>query len=144
GFPDWLLAKCGPAVRQDAEPYLTYVKRYYGEVARQLRGRLWRDGGPVIGIQLDNELRDNPEHLLTLKRIARGLGLDVPYYTMTGWDRARVPAGGEILPLFGGYPDGFWIDGTGRDQAGRKQYFFGLERDDSMVGDDLRKKPGMP
>ncbi|HEX3730331.1 MAG TPA: beta-galactosidase, partial [Opitutaceae bacterium] len=145
GFPDWLLAKCGPAVRQDAGPYLTYVKRYYGEVARQLRGRLWKEGGPVIGIQLDNELRNNPEHLLTLKRIATGLGLDVPYYTMTGWDRARVPPGGGILPLFGGYPDGFWIDGVaGWDQAGRKQYFFGLERDDSMVGDDLRKKPGMP
>ncbi len=144
GFPDWLLAKCGKAVRQDAEPYLTYVRRYYGEVARQLRGRLWKDGGPVIGIQLDNELR-NPGHLLTLKRIAVGLGLDVPYYTMTGWDRAQVPPGGELLPLFGGYPDGFWISGVADwDRNGRKQYFFGLERDDSIVGEDLKKKPGAP
>jgi beta-galactosidase len=145
GLPDWLLAKCGPDVRQDKEPYLTYVRSYYTEIAAQLHGLLWKDGGPVVGLQLDNELRNNPQHLLTLKRLARAAGLDVPLYTMTGWDRAQIPPGGELLPLFGGYPDGFWIAGVSDwDRAGRKQYFFGLERDDSIVGDDLRRRPGAP
>lgn len=145
GFPDWLLAKCGKNVRQDSEPYLGCVRRYYAEVARQLQGLLWKDGGPVVGIQLDNELRNNPQHLLTLKRLAREAGIDVPLYTMTGWDRARVPDGGELLPLFGGYPDGFWIDGVSDwDRGGRKQYFFGLEHDDSTVGADLHRRPGPP
>ena len=143
GFPVWLLAKCGKDVRQDAEPYLTYVRQYYSQIFQQLHGLLWKDGGPVIGIQLDNELRNNPGHILTLKRLAREAGFDVPLYTMTGWDRARIPPGGEVLPLFGGYPDGFWIDGVSDwDRAGRKQYFFGLEHDDSIVGADLRKRPG--
>jgi len=145
GFPDWLLAKCGPDVRRDAEPYLTYVRRYYAEIFRQLQGQLWKDGGPVVGVQLDNELRNNPEHILTLKRLAREVGFDVPLYTVTGWDRARLPPGGEVLPLFGGYPDGFWIDGVADwDRAGRKQYFFGLEHDDSIVGPDLQKRAGAP
>ena len=145
GLPDWVLAKCGHDVRQDAEPYLTYVRRYYTEISRQLQGFLWKDGGPVIALQLDNELRDNPGHLLTLQRIAREVGLESPLYTMTGWDRARIPPGGGILPLFVGYPDGFWIDGVADwDRAGRKQYFFGLEHDDSIVGADLKKRPGTP
>jgi beta-galactosidase len=64
---------------------------------------------------------------------------------MIGWDRAQVPPGGGILPLFGGYPDGFWIDGVSDwDRAGRKQYFFGLEHDDSIVGADLKQRPGTP
>ncbi len=143
GLPDWLLARCGPHVREDAEPYLTYVRRYYAEIARQLRGLLWKDGGPVIGVQLDNELRNNPGHILTLKRMALELGLDVPLYTMTGWDGARIPPGGEVIPLFGGYPDGFWIKGVADwDRAGRRQYFFGLGHDDSTVGDDLKRLPG--
>ncbi len=143
GLPDWLLARCGRDVRLDAEPYLNYVRRFYAQIFQQLHGLLWKDGGPVIGVQLDNELRNRPEHILTLKRLAREAGLDVPLYTMTGWDGARIPPGGEVIPLFGGYPDGFWIKGVGDwDRAGRRQYFFGLERDDSIVGDDLRKRPG--
>ncbi len=144
GFPDWLLQKCGRNVRRDAEPYLTYVRRFYGETSRQLRGLLWKDGGPVIGTQLENELTRDPGHILTLKNLARELGLDVPLYSMTGWMRAQVPAG-EVLPVFGGYPDAFWVKQT-TDWAreSRQHYFFGLERDDSTIGADLQKKPGMP
>jgi hypothetical protein len=145
GFPDWLLQKCGKDVRKDAEPYLTYVRRFYTEIGKQLQGLLWKDGGPVIGVQLENEYHGSPSHMLTLKKLARELGFDVPLYTMTGWDRVRVPEGDEFIPVFGGYPDGFWVasvDGWARDS--RKQYFFGLERDDSTVGSDLMKKPGMP
>jgi len=38
---------------------LTYTG-FTHKVARQLEGLLWKDGGPVIGIQLENELADNP------------------------------------------------------------------------------------
>ena len=45
-------------------------------------------------------------YLLTLKRIARSLGVDVPFYTMTGWS-GRIPQEG-LLPLTGAYADGYW------------------------------------
>ena len=140
GFPDWLLEKCGKAVRQDAEPYLTYVRRLYGEISRQLEGLLWKDGGPVIGIQLENELLRNAPHIRTLKRLARAAGLEVPIYTMTGWGPAEVPDG-EVIPVFGGYPDAFWdrqVSGWARNS--RKHYFFSALRDDNTIGADLNQR----
>ena len=61
------------------------MKILYGQIAGQLSGLLWKDGGPVIGIQFENEYSGPAEHLLTLKKIAREAGLDVPLYTRTGW-----------------------------------------------------------
>lgn len=140
GFPDWLLIKCGEEVRKAAQPYLTYVERFFHEIARQLKGLLWKDGGPVIGIQLENELTWDPGHILTLKNLARQAGFDVPLYTMTGWGPAQVPAD-EVIPLFGGYPDAFW-DRQVEDwsRSSRKHYFFSQLRDDHTIGADLRKR----
>jgi beta-galactosidase len=140
GFPDWLLARCGARVRQDDPTYLSLVRSWYGEVARQLQGLLWKDGGPVIGIQLENELLDNPAHLVTLKDLARDCGLEVPLYTMTAWGPAQIPAGDELLPIFGGYADAAW-DRQSDDWArsSRKHYFFSPIRDDNAIGADLLK-----
>lgn len=141
GFPDWLVQKCGQQVRRDAPLYLDYARRFYTEIARQLEGLLWKDGGPVIGIQLENELADNPTHILTLKKLAREAGLDVPLYTMTGWGPAQVPVD-EVLPVFGGYPDTFWdrqVESWSR--ASRKHYFFTPIRDDNAIGEDLLSRP---
>jgi beta-galactosidase len=108
GLPDWILQK-GWKTRTDDPNYLKKVRILYGEIAAQLKGLLWKDGGPVIGIQLENEYGGPAEHLLTLKSIAREVGLDVPLYTRTGWPALRTPMPvGEILPLFGAYAEGFW------------------------------------
>ena len=108
GLPDWLLKK-GWATRSNDTNYLAAVKGFYGEIARQLSGLLWKDGGPVIGIQLENEYSGPAEHLLTLKRLAREAGLDVPLYTRTGWPSLSTPMPfGEIVPLYGVYAEGFW------------------------------------
>jgi hypothetical protein len=113
GLPDWVLAQ-GPTRVNDAA-YLASVNRWYLEVGKQLNGLLWKDGGPVIGIQLENEysLRGpgaGEEHILKLKELALKNGLDVPLYFVTGWDNAVVPRG-AVLPLFGGYPSAPW-DGS--------------------------------
>jgi beta-galactosidase len=139
GFPDWMVAKCGTHMRQDDTQYLAYVKNFYSQVSLQLAGLLWKDGGPVIGVQLENELLQNADHILTLKHLARQVGIDVPLYTMTGWGPAQVPQD-EVIPLFGGYPDAFWdrqVDGWSR--GSRKHYFFSLLRDDNTIGADLNK-----
>jgi len=108
GLPDWLLKKGFP-VRSDDPGYLAEVRGLYGQIAAQLHGLLWKDGGPVIGLQLENEYGGPGAHLLTLKRLAREAGLDVPLYTRTGWPELKTPLPfGEILPLYGAYAEGFW------------------------------------
>jgi hypothetical protein len=108
GFPDWLLDR-GWRLRSDDPNYLEKVRILYGQIASQLEGLLWKDGGPVIGIQLENEYGGPAEHLITLKDIARKVGLEVPLYTRTGWPSLRTPIPfGQILPLYGVYAEGFW------------------------------------
>jgi hypothetical protein len=54
GLPDWMLAK-PMEVRSNDEKYLYYVKRLYNEIGKQLNGLYYKDGGPIIGIQIENE-----------------------------------------------------------------------------------------
>ncbi len=110
GLPDWVLKRS--AVRRNDPIYLEEVKSFYSQIAVQLHGLLWKDGGPIIGIQIENEYRGSgpgsgTEHIITLKRMAVALGLDVPLYTVTGWDGAAVPLT-EVLPVYGGYTDAPW------------------------------------
>lgn len=54
GLPDWLMSKPF-SVRSNDAGYLTYVERLYKQIGHQLRGLLFKEGGPVWGIQLENE-----------------------------------------------------------------------------------------
>lgn len=54
GLPDWLYGRPFEVRSNDPE-YLEYVDKLYGEIAHQLNGMLYKDGGPVIGVQLENE-----------------------------------------------------------------------------------------
>lgn len=108
GLPDWILDR-GFETRSLAPTFLRYTRRLYEAIASQLKNLLWKDGGPVIGIQVDNEYAGPGEYLIELKRIAREVGLDVPIYTRTGWPSTATPVPfGELLPLFGAYAEGFW------------------------------------
>jgi len=54
GLPDWLLGK--PLnIRINDPLYLSYVEKLYVEIAKQLKGLYYQDGGPIIGIQIENE-----------------------------------------------------------------------------------------
>jgi beta-galactosidase len=53
-IPDWLYGR--PInIRTDDPSYLSIIKRYFGEISAQLNGKFYKDGGTVIGIQLENE-----------------------------------------------------------------------------------------
>ncbi|MDX8339371.1 beta-galactosidase [Draconibacterium sp. IB214405] len=54
GIPDWLYGRAFEIRSNDPE-YLAYVDILYGQIANQIEGLLFKDGGPVIGIQLENE-----------------------------------------------------------------------------------------
>ena len=111
GFPNWL-QKMGDdkvfELRRDNPGYLGYVTKLYGQIGQQTKGLLWKDGGPVIAIQLENEYSGPTQHLMTLKQIARDAGMDVPLYTCTGWGSGGAAPFGEIVPFSGSYVDGFW------------------------------------
>lgn len=108
GLPAWLLDEpC--EVRTNDAIYIAHVEKFYKAIAGQVEGLLWKDGGPIVGVQIENEYHGAPEHLLTLKEIAITAGFDVPFYTRTGWPAMTGPIPfGELLPLHGGYAEGFW------------------------------------
>ena len=56
GIPDWLYGRTFEIRSNDPE-YLAYVDRLYGEIAQQIEGELYKDGGPIVGIQLENEFQ---------------------------------------------------------------------------------------
>jgi len=135
GVPDWVVNSM-PTRSNDAQ-YMALVEKLYREIGLQLTGQLWKDGGRVIGIQLENEYNlDGPgqgkAHIAALKQLALKAGLDVPYYTVTGWDGTIYPHG-EVTPVFGGYPDEPW--GTSTTELPPKEtYAF---RFDTRVSGDL-------
>ena len=139
GFPDWVKAKpwAFPAdwkLRSSHPDFMAAVKQFYAQIGAQVKGQMWKDGGPVIGIQIDNEYGGPVEWLLTLKEFARECGLDAPLYTMTDWIPLATPLPpGEFLPMGGAYPDCFWdtsmisnpFGGSYRFQRKRASYDMG-------------------
>lgn len=128
GMPDWLFGRPFE-VRSNDEGYLTYVRRLYAEIGLQVKGLLYREGGPVIGTQIENEHNhssaqwglttginnmwlnggsDGNEHMLLLRDLAVEAGIDTPIYTCTGWGGATTPVP-DMLPLWGGYAYWPWI-----------------------------------
>ena len=138
GFPDWVQAHKDWKLRSTDTNFLAATKILYGEISKQLQGELWKDGGPVIGIQVDNEFGGSPNYLMALKKLAIESGLDVPLYIKTGWPAMKTPVPlGELLPLFGAYPDGFWTRSIKpMDGNDWENFTFKLTRTDTGVGND--------
>jgi hypothetical protein len=143
GIPDWLYGRPFP-LRSNHPRYLAYVERYYRQIAAQLEGLLFKDGGAVIGIQLENEYMhagapwevtfrqgtewvpsgsDGAEHMLILKQMVCNAGLDVPIYTCTGWLNSPVPEG-ELLPMQGGYAFTPWSPDPNYRQPPTREFLF--------------------
>lgn len=138
GFPDWVVAHEDWKLRSTDTNFLAAVKILYAQIAGQMQGELWKDGGPVIGIQVDNEYGGSPNYLLALKKIAIESGIDVPLYTKTGWPAMHTPVPlGQLLPFFGAYADGFWERNL-EPMSGNswENFTFKFTRTDTGVGND--------
>ncbi len=140
GFPDWLFTK-GFVPRTNSEDYFEFVKKYYTALFGQVRGLFVGEGGPVIGIQIENEFGhcgglqgdEGVFHMKRLSQMAREIGFDVPYYTATGWGGA-ITAG--LLPVMGGYCEAPWDERiTEIEPSGN--YIFTHERNDHAIGSDF-------
>ncbi|HEX9934239.1 MAG TPA: beta-galactosidase [bacterium] len=54
GIPDWIFSK-PIEIRSNDPRYLFYAERFYRQISVQLEGLLFKQGGPVIGVQIENE-----------------------------------------------------------------------------------------
>lgn len=143
GFPDWLMRK--PFKLRESNPeYMEKVRTLYTEIYNCVSGQLYKNGGNIIGIQLENELYNNAEHLHDLKEAARDIGFDVPIYTVTGWNGgvcgAKIPVD-EVIPVFGAYPEEPWAGHT-EPLPLSHHYIFSENRDDAAIGKDIREHIG--
>lgn len=137
GFPDWLLRK-NIKLRCNDKEYLDYAQKWYTAVYNEVKGLFYKDGGNIIAVQIENELVDNAEHLLTLKHMAQKIGFNVPLYTVTGWNSkygAQIPKY-DFIPVFGGYPEAPWTGHTKKLEQ-NPHYFLHPMRNDSAIGKDL-------
>ena len=142
GFPDWLMRKGeeGVALRSNDEVYLGYVERFWKEVFSQVKGMMQEDGGPVIGIQIENEyghvggLRGEAgeAHIRRLTEMAKSIGFHAPLYTATGWGGACI---GDLLPVMGGYCEAPWDQST-EELAPNANYVFSHIRNDALIACD--------
>lgn len=128
GFPDWMFG-AQYDVRSNDEEYLFYVKRYFKEIGEQVKGLMFKDGGPVVSVQIENEYEhasspwelttensgewtasgnEGGSHLQILKDMAIEEGLITPLYSTTAWGGACAPIE-TVLPLWGGYAYWPWI-----------------------------------
>lgn len=127
GIPDWLHGK--PFEIRSTDPgFLDLARKLYARIAEQLEGLYFKDGGPIIGAQLDNEYMhstapwemttgisdewlpvgaDGMAYMEALRSIAAEAGIAVPFYTCTGWGGSPLPD--DVLPLWGGYAYRPWL-----------------------------------
>ncbi len=138
GFPDWLLKK-QLKTRTNDPLYLDYVKKFYNHISLQLEGSYFKDGGPVIGAQIENEFRFNNAkgwaHITTLLDLAKQAHIDVPFYTATGWPGSNIHQN-ELIPVWGAYPEAPWDKRT-TQLPPSPNYLFDTLRSDPAIGNDL-------
>lgn len=142
GLPDWLLKKPFK-LREDNKEYLALVKEWFTKIYEEVKGLFYKDGGNIIGVQLENEYVNNAEHLATLKKIAIECGLIAPLYTVTGWNSvtgAKIPVD-EVVPVFGGYVTTPWT-GHINPIPPTEHFVFNRMRNDSAIGTDIIAQTG--
>ncbi|MFV0505340.1 MAG: beta-galactosidase [Bacteroidales bacterium] len=111
GLPAWIDTMKGR--RSNDSGYLYETRRYYSKVAEQVKGKFFEEGGPIIGMQVENEYADGqPEHPDSLKQIAMDLDMKPVYFSLTANSVFHDDRFG-FLPLQGSYPYRGWEAGGG-------------------------------
>ena len=144
GLPDWIVENKNLKTRSNDPLYLEYTRRWYQAVYDQVKGLLWKDGGPIVALQLENEYVKEGmivSHLLNLKKMVVQIGFDVPIYSMTHWMDSEYPKG-EIVPYAGFYIEAPWT-ASGKNEIPTSNFeFFTYNRLSDNIGTDIIKIEG--
>ena len=137
GFPSWLVSKALSEpqqykLRSEAPGFMAATERLYRNIFAQCQDMLWKNGGTVIGLQIENECRGPWSYYKRLKEMAVSIGFDLPFYTRTGWPKLNGKEEfGQMLPLYGDYADGFW-DRVLTDMPGDYAQAFVMKKDSRL------------
>ena len=122
GLPDWLYAK-PYEVRHTNEGFMQAVKQLYTKIGEQVQGLFYKDNGPIIGVQLDNEYMhssavwemttgisdewifsgsEGETYILKLRELALEAGLTPVFFTGTAWGGAAYSP--RVMPLWAATP----------------------------------------
>ena len=144
GLPDWIVGNKNLTTRSNDPLYLEYTRKWYQAVYDQVKGLLWKDGGPIMALQLENEYVKQGmiiSHLLNLKKMAVEIGFDVPIYSMTHWMDSEYPKG-EIVPYAGFYIEAPWT-ASGKNEIPTSNFeYFTYNRLSDNIGTDIIKIEG--
>jgi len=128
GLPQWLVEKLGTRVRTNDPDYLHYASVWYEALIRIVRPYLVSNGGPVILLQLENELGsagckgddlargsssadENKKHLLFYYDLVRKAGIALPLLDINNIENKEellkpLVDGGGMYPASCFYCDG--------------------------------------
>ncbi len=112
GLPAWLYVKENIKLRQNDPGFLQYVERWYKQVIPIIRDRQVTEEGPVLLLQVENELdffvcEDRQGYLAALCRMVKEMGITVPVTACIGKGDLYGAVGGVdgILPTLNLYPE---------------------------------------
>lgn len=112
GFPEWIQQMKGR--RRNTPEYLAASQRLYHQIGEQVQGLFYKEGGPVIGIQLENEYASGDlTHISELKKMAQAANMQPVYWSVTAntvFDDSKT----EVIPLQGSYAYRGWESGGGK------------------------------
>ena len=158
GLPDWLYGKPFE-VRTTNPEFLGYVRRLYTKISEQVEGLFFKDDGPIIGVQLDNEYMhssapwemttgisdewvtsgtEGEAYILALREIALDRGLIPAFFTGTAWGGAAYSE--KVMPLWGGYPYRPWIfySHKGEHPATEEYIYEDYHHEGAFIADDFQ------
>ncbi|NQX41615.1 Glycosyl hydrolases family 35 [Pedobacter steynii] len=123
GFPDWIQQI--KAHRSNDPDYLAASKQLFHQIAGQTKGLYFKDSGPIIGIQLENEYASGQaEHISELKKMALSANISPVYWSVTAntvFDDRKM----EVIPLQGSYPYRGWEKAGG---GATKDFLYGNDQ----------------
>ncbi|SDC98611.1 beta-galactosidase [Niabella drilacis] len=115
GHPEWI-AKM-PGKRSNDPAYIAAAATLFGQIGAQAKGLFFKEGGPVIGIQLENEYAGGQAaHISKLKEMALASGMHPVFWSVTAntvFDQEKM----EVIPLQGSYCYRGWEKGGGGPTA---------------------------
>lgn len=128
GFPDWINTMKGK--RRNTLAYLAETEKYFAQVGTQTKGLYFSEGGPIIGVQLENEYASGDKtHIANLKSIAQKSGITPVYWSVTANSVFQHELQ-EVLPLQGAYCYRGWEGGkplTNDFLFGDDQWIMGMD-----------------
>ncbi len=153
GFPEWVFDLEGvkEAKHGNTPDFMGVLREYFEKLYEQLQGLLYKDGGPIFSLQVENEftphralsVEDGVEYMHNIKKMLIEIGFDVPFFTRTAWNRA-IFCEDEMLPLFGAYCDAPW-DWSVEDAPALDRFLLTDQRTDdifntSIEANDFKEK----